>query len=144
MSSLLSASPLSLWCRADPSLWSIKKTSHWAGLFYARRGLKPSSRLLESENAAGCQPLNGADADDVAEAGGAEHGSVAHATEERCVGEFGALVGVLDGCLADANGDDIAHNHHQRHFRRPGEGGGSDGQKRGEHANPEETLHLQV
>lgn len=105
---------------------------------------RSSLETSASENAAGGQTLNGADADDVAQAGGAEQGSVTHATEERSVREFGALVRVLDGRLADSNGDDIAHDHHQGHFGRPGEGGGSDGQKRGEHANPEETPHLQV
>ena len=36
--------------------------------------------------------------------------------KNEAVGEFGALVRVLDGRLADSNGDDIAHDHHQGHF----------------------------
>jgi len=88
--------------------------------------------------------LDCTNANDVTQAGGAEQSSVAHATEEGCIWQLGALIGVLDGRLADSNGDDIAHDHYQGHFRGPGEGGGSDGQKRGEHANPEETPHLQV
>ena len=100
--------------------------------------------LGSSEHAAGGKSLDGTNADDVTKAGGAEQCGMTHATEEGSVGELGTFVGVLDGCLADGNGDDIAHNHHQGHFRGPAEGGGSDGQKRGDHANPEETLHLQV
>ena len=88
--------------------------------------------------------MDGAYADDVAEAGGSEQCGMAHATKEGSVRKLGPLVGELDGRLADANGDDIAHNHHQGHFGRPSERSGSDGQKRGEHANPEETPHLQV
>jgi hypothetical protein len=66
---------------------------------------------------------------------------VTHAAEERGVGEFGTLTRVFDGGLADANGDDIAHHHHEGHLRRPGNRGGSNGQKRSDHADRDATLH---
>ena len=111
----------------------------------AKKGAKAPFFALfgNSEHAAGGKSLDGTNADDVAKAGGAEQCGMTHATKEGTVGQLGTFVGVLDGCLADGNGDDIAHNHHQGHFRGPAEGGGSDGQERGEHANPEETLYLQ-
>ena len=96
-----------------------------------------------SEDAACCQALDSANAKDVTKAGGTEQGCVTHATEEGCVWQLRTFVGVFDRGFAEANGDDIANDHHQGHFRGPAEGGGSDGQERGEHANPEETLYLQ-
>ena len=92
--------------------------------------------IQTSEHAASSESLDGTKTDDVSEACGSKQRGMAHATEKGCVGKLCALIGVFDGRLADANGDDIAHDHYQGHFRGPGEGGGSDGQKRGEHADP--------
>mgnify|MGYP007000194616 CR=1 len=49
-----------------------------------------------SENSSCSQALDGADADDVSEAGGAQQGSVSHATKESGIGELSAFVGMLD------------------------------------------------
>ena len=75
--------------------------------------MAPSRKGVASEHTAGCQALDRTDADDVAKAGGTEHGCMSHATEEGGVGKCSAFVGVLNRGLADHDGNHIAEDHHQ-------------------------------
>lgn len=69
-----------------------------------------------SEHAACCQALNRSHPEDVAQADGAEHGSMAQATEEGWAGKLQTHIGLFDRRFANGNGDDIRHDHHQSDF----------------------------
>lgn len=88
-----------------------------------------------SENATSRKALDGADADDVTKAGGAQQGCVTHAAKEGCVGQLSANVGVLDSGLANHDGNDVAGDHHQGHLWRPGKGGGGNREEVGQHSS---------
>ena len=74
---------------------------------------------IGSENAAGCKALDGTDSDDVAEARCRQQRGMTQATEERRVGKLSAFIGVLDRGLANADGDHVAHDHHQGNLGGP-------------------------
>ena len=97
--------------------------------------MAPSRKGVASEHTAGCQALDRTNADDVAKAGGTEHGCMSHPTEEGGVGKSSAFVGVLNRGLADHDGNHIAEDHHQGDLGRPGHGGGSDREKVGQHSS---------
>ena len=88
-----------------------------------------SPRFIEektSEHASSGQTLDCTYANDVAKACCAKEGCVAHAAKERGIWKLSTNVGVLNCGFTNANGDDVAHNHHQSNFRRPGESGRGD------------------
>ena len=82
-----------------------------------------------SENDAGSETLDGADADDMTQAGGGQQRGMAQSAEEGWIRELCTFVGVLDGGFANTDGDHVAHDHHQSNLGRPGDGGGCDGEK---------------
>ena len=57
---------------------------------------------------------------------------MAHAAKEGCVGKLSTNVGVLNGGFTDANGNHVAHDHHQSNFGGPGESGRGDREEMGQ------------
>lgn len=92
-----------------------------------------SRRWRTSDHASGSQAQDRADAEDVAEAEGAEHGTVTQAAKQIRAGQLQTYVRLLDGGLADGDGDDIANDHHQAHLRGPRDCGWSQGQEGSDH-----------
>ena len=94
-----------------------------------------SPRFIEektSEHASSGQTLDCTNANDVAKACCAKEGCVAHAAKERGIWKLSTNVGVLNCGFTNANGDDVAHDHHEGNFRRPGQGGRGDREEVGQ------------
>ena len=70
----------------------------------------------------------------MAEAGAAQHGTMAHSTEEGGARHFCSFVGILDRGLADSDRNHIADDHHQSNLGCPGHGCRGDGQEGQEHS----------
>ena len=92
---------------------------------------KPVAAKPDSEKSALGKALDGSNAHYMAEAVGCNHRGVAHTSEQFRERHLGAFVLVLDGCFGDGPSQQMTSDHHEAHFRRPGECGRSSGSQEG-------------